>query len=444
MRFTKIAFLCLLLAIFIFPAESWPQDYGKLQKIVVLSRHGVRAPTQNHRILNSWSQKEWPKWPVKHGDLTTRGAELVTAMWENLRPEFNEQKLLPNGQCPPPHAVYVRADTDERTQATAAAILDGLAPDCGLGYAVMDEKIDPLFHPVKAGLYQFNPVSAATSVLTRTGGSLENLQDDFASAINLVCEITGPPAPALCTRFTLMPNCQISDLPNAISVSSNGDDIKLVGALSVTSSLAEIFLLEYGQWPGETAGWGMVDASILDKIMPVHSKIFDVINRAPLVAWARGGALLKEIGQALAGTHPNPAFNEARLAIFVGHDTNIANIGGLLDLDWQDGSYPPNGIPPAGALFFELWEKDGKKEVVAKFLAQPMEALHASLSGEVDLKNFAPRQAAMAAPTMPNGARFDLDTFLNRIDVLTTDAPAPMPQKPVMRYGMPSEKNKKH
>ena len=55
---------------------------AKLLKMVVLSRHGVRSPTQSSETLESWSRKDWPEWPVKRGELTPRGAKLVTAMWE--------------------------------------------------------------------------------------------------------------------------------------------------------------------------------------------------------------------------------------------------------------------------------------------------------------------------------------------------------------------------
>ena len=75
----SILALCALLAAA--APEGGAADLGggdaKLLKMVVLSRHGVRSPTQSSETLESWSRKDWPEWPVKRGGLTPRGAKLV-------------------------------------------------------------------------------------------------------------------------------------------------------------------------------------------------------------------------------------------------------------------------------------------------------------------------------------------------------------------------------
>lgn len=432
MRFAGLFLMIFLLA----PAPGFGAEHGELVKIVVLSRHGVRSPTQDKKILSMWSQKTWPVWPVARGELTPRGARLVTAMWTSLKSQFEERGLLPRDGCPKESAIFVRADVDERTRATAAAILEGLAPGCKLGFAVSKEKIDPLFHPVKAGLYRYDAIPAATDILSMTRGGLERLQDELAGPLALLSEINGPPASNLCSRFALMPKCQIEDLPNAISVSADGSSIRLVGGLGVASSLAEIFLLEYGEWPNEDAGWGQVDGRVLSQILPLHSKVFDVVNRAPVVAWANGSSLLREMTAALFNRHFDPRANEARLVIFVGHDTNIANIGGILGFNWDSAGYPPDGIPPAGALFLELWQRDGRQEIVAKFLSQPPAALHAAFEGapKSDAKEHAPK----SAPVTWNGspARMSGAAFSGMVSDRTEGAPIAPEQKPAFEYGV--------
>jgi len=44
-----------------------------------------------------------------------------------------------------------------------------------------------------------------------------------------------------------------------------------------------------------------------------------------------------------------------RLIVIVGHDTNITNIAGMLDLFWLIPGYQRDDTPPGGALVFELW-----------------------------------------------------------------------------------------
>lgn len=414
-------------------------DGGRLIKAVVLSRHGVRAPTQKHKTLEEWSQRVWPVWPVKRGDLTPRGAELVTAMWGSLGADFRKEGILPANLCQRPADVYVRADVDERTRATARALLDALAPDCHLGFAVVSGDVDPLFHPVKAGLYSFDPIGAATDILTMTNGGLGQLQDDLATPLALVGRLSAPVSPGLCSRFNLPEDCALSDIPNAVSVAPDGRSVNLTGSLAIASSLAEIFLLEYGEWPGVAAGWGQVTAPTLRQVLPVHARVFDVVNRAPLVAWARGSSLLVEMGSALLGNHYDERCNKAPLVVFVGHDTNIANLGALLGVNWQQEGYPANGIPPASALMLELWEKNGAREVRVNFFAQPMAALHtpfpaAGPLSPAGLREHAPARATVTAPPIVGEARFSLEEFRGRIAEATAGAPLAPRQVPALDF----------
>lgn len=435
---------CLLLALALLPmpdANAREGQDGKLLKIVALSRHGVRSPTQSDKVLQLWSTKTWPSWPVARGELTARGYTLVRAMWQDMRVRFIEDGLFPDARCMPADAVFVRSDIDERDQATSRAILEGLGANCKLGYAVTDDKIDPLFHPVKAGIYRFDPVVVATDVLAMTRGGFEHLQEVLSGPMNLINKISGSPAAKLCEHFSLTPECLLADIPNAVSVSPEGRDIRLVGGLSIASSMAEIFLLEYAQWPGVEAGWGQVNASTLAQILPVHARIFDVVNRAPVVAWARGSSLLMEMTAALLGEHYDTRANKAKLAVFVGHDTNIANIGALLGARWNPRGYPMNGIPPASALMLELWEKDGKKEVRVAFYTQPPAALHTPFEGgasgqmsSAQAKAHSPVAAPVFMPPVVGQARMDLYAFDRLVKKAIAGAPLAPHQTPPLVY----------
>ena len=63
-----------------------------------------------------------------------------------------------------------------------------------------------------------------------------------------------------------------------------------------------------------------------------------------------------------------------KLTVLVGHDTNIANLGGFLDLHWTLPDYPRDDPPPGGALGFEvLADPAGKQYVRAFYRAQTMD-----------------------------------------------------------------------
>lgn len=126
-------------------------DQPRLTKIVALSRHGVRSPTQSAATLSQWSTRTWPQWPVPRGYLTPRGAKLVTAMWEDMRGRMQNLGLLPDAACPPPGRVFVRADVDQRTKATAKAVLDGLCSDGSQSYAVRARRPTRFFTRCRPG-----------------------------------------------------------------------------------------------------------------------------------------------------------------------------------------------------------------------------------------------------------------------------------------------------
>ena len=69
---------------------------------------------------------------MKRGELTQRGAKLVTAMWEQEAAFLREAGLLPSKGCPEAGTIAVRADRDQRTRVTGEAVLEGLGAGSSL------------------------------------------------------------------------------------------------------------------------------------------------------------------------------------------------------------------------------------------------------------------------------------------------------------------------
>ena len=85
-----------------------------------------------------------------------------------------------------------------------------------------------------------------------------------------------------------------------------------------------------------------------------------------------------------------------RALYLIGHDANIANVSGLLDLNWiVDGRR--NDTPPGGALVFELWQDSSTREywVRTYFTVQTLEQMR--LSTALTLNN-PPQRVAVAIP----------------------------------------------
>ena len=433
-------------------AAQQGDEQPRLMKVVALSRHGVRSPTQAPDTLSQWSTRNWPQWPAPRGFLTPRGARLVTAMWEDMRGQMLNFGLLPDSACPPPGKVFVRADVDQRTRATAKALLDGLCPGGGQTYAVSSQTPDPLFHPVQAGFQRFDPASVAASIMATAGGDLDRLHEDNAGALTHIQHLSAPVAPEMCARYNLPPTCGLADLPNSVSVDADGKGAGLSGALATASSMAEIFLLEYAQWPEISAGWGQVDAHVLREVLPVHTSVFNTVNRSPVVALFKGASLLSEMAAALDGTHRDQRCNAASLVVFVGHDTNLANVGELLGVHWQLPGYPDNATPPGSVLMLELWNMGGKKEVRVRFFAQSLEALHEPFADPPQpvsgltipqftdpARTHKATAALVTAPPVVGEARFSLENFSQRVDKALRNAPLVPQEVPPLRLRVDSD-----
>ena len=379
----SILALCALLAATAPEGGAAEQGGGdaKLLKMVVLSRHGVRSPTQSSETLGSWSRKDWPEWPVKRGELTPRGAKLVTAMWEQEAAFLREAGLLPSKGCPEAGTIAVRADRDQRTRVTGEAVLEGLAPGCGFKPIVNEtDHPDPLFHPLEAGYCALDPAVVRKEIPV---GAIEGLEQSLSGPIGELAAILGPASPEFCRKHQLPEGCTVADVPTRLTLAKDNRTVHLDGKLGTASSAAEIMLLESGQWD-HPPGWGAVDKGALQRLLPVHSTVFDAVNRAPSVAAGRGSELLLDMANALTGRYADPAVNKAKVVVFVGHDTNIANIGGMLGLHWQLPGYAPDEIPPASALVLTLWLQNDVYQLRARMIGQSLDTLHdPAMKGEV-------------------------------------------------------------
>lgn len=371
----SIAFFCALSvvppAVQYGHASEKTHDSGQLLKVVILSRHGVRAPAQSPEELAGWSRKNWPRWPVAPGELTPRGAALVTELWRRQGLFLRDCGLLPARMCPPSGTIVVRADNEQRTEATAAALLEGLAPGCGLKAAV-DTAVrhDPLFHPVEAGYCALDPVAVSREISPE---SVSHLERTLADPVAELEAILGPASDAYCRGHGLPDGCTTADVPTTLQ--ADATSVHLKGRLGTASSATEVMLLEYGQW-SRPAGWNTVDRARLERLLPIHSRVFDAVNRAPSVAAARGSGLLLDMANALTGKYADSAVNRAKVVVFVGHDTNIAAVAGLLGLHWHLPGYAADEIPPAGALMLSLWLQDGQYRIRVHMTGQSLETLH--------------------------------------------------------------------
>ena len=73
----------------------------RLERVVLVMRHGVRPPTMPNAAIAKYAAQPWPDWPVAPGELTPHGGETVRLMGETLHARYAGGGLLPASGCAP-------------------------------------------------------------------------------------------------------------------------------------------------------------------------------------------------------------------------------------------------------------------------------------------------------------------------------------------------------
>ena len=341
-----------------------PESELELQRVVMLMRHGVRPPTKAKVTPDGVADQPWPAWPVDFGELTPHGYKAVKLLGTWDRRQWTARGLLPEEGCPSQDDLQVAASSKSRTQATARALVEGMWPNCRIEVTFpASPKEDVEFHPDLA----LDPEQAlkAVQALAPAGG-MEAEVKARAPLFALLNRALGCCTEDSCKAQGKDKACDISQMPAGIV--GNDDDRPDVGnPFGLASTVSQTFLLEYLEgMPMEDVAWGRLSRDEIETLLEFHSIKFYYEGRAPYVAAHAASPLASRM---LGALEQGPA-----LTVLVGHDTNIADLGGMLDLHWTVPGYPRDDPPPGGALGFELLANDqGKQFVRAFYRSQTME-----------------------------------------------------------------------
>jgi 4-phytase/acid phosphatase len=402
-----------------------------LVKVVILSRHGVRSPIPSEAELETWTTSAWPVWNCatppaikvcKSGQLTPRGFTLAEQMGMYYRTYL--AGLLPPSQCPTPSDVFFWADRTERTEQTGLALLRGFRPSCAPDqyFHSASTSMDRIYHPVTSvGRCTLNAARAQREILARAGGNLVTIETSLASQLKTAqktlqccqshlcvsaataCRLP-PPSAKMCTLNERLATCVVPH-PGT----GEPTEVLLGGSLRVASTFAELLLLEYANgFPQSDLGWGRISRGEMTRVFRLHTTAFDLEQRTRYIAGRQGSALVKKILLALQGKTDDVAGTAppgAKFVVYVGHDTNISNVAGMLGLSWQQPGYQQDQTPPAGALLFELHQSSsGSRYVSAFYVAQALDDMR-RVSGTT------PRSTAVPILGCSNESRCPLENF---------------------------------
>jgi 4-phytase/acid phosphatase len=244
-------------------------------------------------------------------------------------------------------------------------LAEGVLPGCKVEiHANPQGESDALFDGTESGTAKVDPKLALAAVAGRLGPEPQAIMEAHRVAFDTLNRLLIGQGKAAHSIF---------DEPFALTASKG--TVGMNGPLSLASTLSEDLFLEYadGMSAGKL-GWGRLTPANLLDVMSLHTAYADLMRRTPYLARARGSNLLSYIVKALAQAASGKA--EAPMIVISGHDTNLSNLSGMLELSWLLPGYQPDDTPPGGALVFSLWKSAGRYSVRLQYVAQTPDQMH--------------------------------------------------------------------
>lgn len=328
-------------------AQAAPMREG----VVVMMRHGVRPPTKDPAMPKGVAAQGWPRWDVPPGWLTAHGGRAVEVLGRE------DARWLGLRDCA---AVHIIADSDQRTIATAQHWAKG-ALRCApaIDHLPQDQE-DPRFNALSSGLARLDPAAADRGVAQEVGpGGLPAMEARMRPLLARLDAILCGDARA---------DCGVGAMPSALRPATETAKPKLSGALDRASTAAQILLLEYADGkPMADVGWGRASAADIAALSAFHAEEFRLLARPRDLALPGLAGLMPAIRGGL----------DARrgVTLVAGHDTNVANLAGVLGLHWRVPGFAMDDPVPGGAIVLEVLRQRGQRFVRATYRAQALDQI---------------------------------------------------------------------
>ena len=332
-------------------------DY-KLQQVVVLSRHNIRAPlSTTGSALDQATPHKWIDWTANASELTMRGGALETMMGSYMRKWLESEQLIPENYRPENGAVRIYANGKQRTIATAQFFSSGLLPVANVDIETHAEydKMDPVFSPSLTFMSDSYRDAALKEIGSMNGAKgIEDVASNLADSYALIEDVVDY------KDSENYRSGQIKDLDTKdtkITLEQNKEPAT-EGSLKTACQLADALVLQYYEAPdAKAAAFGH---DITDEQWKLISKskdaYVDILYTAPLVATNVAHPLLDEIGKEMD--------TQGRAFTFLcGHDSNLASVLAALNVEEYELPGAIEVKTPIGSkLVFEKWTNANGEE----------------------------------------------------------------------------------
>lgn len=322
----------------------------RLQQIIVLSRHNIRAPLAGPQsAMYKVTNHPWHDFGVASGELTARGAYMERKMGWYFRGYVEQKNLWLKGGKPSAQDICFTANGFQRTIATAENFAAGFCPDSGVkvNYKGAVGDADPVFLPGTEGHKAvFAEKNAAE--LAALGGS-----DTLLAGI----------VPGLTAAAQVFDRPVLSVEGLMIKVD---DRLHVRGGLRPVMQACDALTLQYYELGDSRASFGHeLGFKEWQEIAAVKDLGIHVYRHVPTLARAIASPMLSVIRGELN--------DQARKFTFLcGHDTNVATVMGALEV--MENSLPDTieqEAPIGSKLVLEKWQDKEGKNLVRLQLVYP-------------------------------------------------------------------------
>lgn len=312
----------------------------KLEKVVILSRHNIRAPMSGKgSVLDSATPHEWFEWSSEASELSVKGGVLETIMGQYFRKWLDSEGLIKENTRVADNVRFY-ANSKQRTIATARYFSAALFPNANVivEYHMDTDAMDPVFTPqilIDSEAYNEAAIAQIQEMFT---DDIEDLADNYAL---LTYVIDSPDPRAFRTDDTAFVFKQFAE-PG------------LTGTLKLGCSLSDALVLQYYEEPDEfKAAFGKkLTVSQWKALSEIKDVYGDVLFTAPLVSVVVAHPLLMEIEKEMKA--------EGRVFSFLcGHDSNVGSVLAALGAKEYEVEDSIEKKTPIGCkLVFSQWRSE--------------------------------------------------------------------------------------
>ena len=320
-------------------AEKISAEEYQLEKVLIFSRHNVRAPTRSGTpFLNKVTNKKWFEWTSKPGELSLRGGILETSMGQYFKEYLERENFITDNYIPKDGEFRFYANSYQRTIATTRFFSSGMLP-------VANVKVEHKY-----------PVNKFDEIfITKFGNISENYRQEILNEtlkrhnVKNFQELAERLKPELDTLEKMLDfkNSKYAKENNFKHFPTNDLEVKIEqdnpiswqGGIQKASAAADALIMQY--YENDFAFGQKFTSEQLNDMKKIHDFAMNFVFGNPKASVVLANPVLKFLNE------ENSA--EGRRFTFIGgHDSNVMSILAALEVEEYNLPDPVEGLTPIG------------------------------------------------------------------------------------------------